>query len=81
MTPLVILEKREKRKILRFEVSIQHEAMKNAKRALSEIENEVDAWALVCEGQIKSNGLYIDVITIAVKSKEMTNSLIFIQQF
>jgi hypothetical protein len=81
LVPLVIVENRGQRQLMRFEAETQAEAIAAGKAALAERGNEFDAWAFAREGQFKENGAYVDVLTIEAKTKDMKDPVVFIQRF
>ena len=81
LVPLVIVEKDGQRQLTRFEAETQAEAIAQGKAALAERGKEFDAWAFAREGQFKENGAYVDVLTIEAKTKDMKDSVSFIQRF
>ena len=81
LVPLAIVEKSGQRQLLRFEAPTQVQAISEAKAQLQEHETEFDAWAFAREGQFQESGKQVDVITVEAKTKDMVQSVVFVQRF
>lgn len=81
LVPLAIVEKSGQRQLLRFEAESQERAITEGKATLARHEQDLDAWVLVREGQIREGEAFADVLTVEAKSAGEVESIVFVQRF
>ena len=81
LVPLAIVENSGQRRLLRFEAESQKQAIAEGKAELARQDGEIDSWAFAWEGQFNEGGVYVDVLTIEAKSRQSSQSVVFVQRF
>jgi hypothetical protein len=83
LVPLAIVERGEKRELIRFEADTQEAAIAKGKAMMAELGKSVDAWAFARDGLLRDpeTGRAVDAVTIDFWAKGMESPANLIQRY